>query len=458
MTRPVRTWAGSRARGRTGSLVSRLPRVTVSVVLLCALVPAVASAHSERRSHAHRHAVHKVQKSLHTSANAARSRRADLQLGSGERSRHGSLAVRRLQRGLRRAGYAPGPVDGRYGPLTMAAVEQFQSNHALVVNGIVGPATRRAMRAAPVLSLGAGEGSAHGSPAVAHLQRQLKRAGFTPGPVDGRFGPRTEHALIDFQRARHLAVDGIAGPITGRALQAVGRVSRQHRPAGKAAPSRSAPVTHGSQPNRHPSHTSGPNHNPKPRPRPARVPAPGTPRLPTIWILIALGVLGLLAVVAGYFQRPIRTRAGRLTRGARAIRRGGTSSEPAGTPEALPEPAPVKFVLYEDNSGGYYWTIVSEDGQVLAHSAAFETYEEANVAADTVYRGVAGASFEDRSNASQPADLPGSREVTTPDRTDAERSLEQGASVSREDVTRRAKAEGWAWPAGSSSTPGGRRR
>src|ERR1700761_6785893 len=171
MTRPVRTWAGCRARGRAGSLVSRLPRVTVSVVLLCALVPAVASAHSQRRSHAHRHAVHKVQTSLNTSARAARSRMAVLQLGSGERSRHGSVAVRRLQRGLRRAGYAPGPVDGRYGPLTEAAVERFQAAHRLRVDGIIGPRTRRAMLTASALAPGAGTVSVHGSPAVARLQR-----------------------------------------------------------------------------------------------------------------------------------------------------------------------------------------------------------------------------------------------------------------------------------------------
>ncbi|HEY3775151.1 MAG TPA: peptidoglycan-binding protein, partial [Solirubrobacteraceae bacterium] len=377
MTRPVRAWAGCRARGRTGSLISRLPRVTFSVVLLCALVPAVASARSERRSHAHRHAVHKVQTSLQTSARAARSRVADLQLGSGERSRHGSVAVRRLQRGLRRAGYAPGPVDGRYGPLTTAAVEQFQANHALRVDGIVGPATRHTLRAAPVLSLGAGEGSVHGSPAVAYLQRQLTRAGFRPGPVDGRFGPRTEHALLAFQRSRHVATDGIAGPVTGRALQSVGRVSRRPTgPKGKAAPSRPAPVKHGS----HHNATPNPNPNPNPRPRPAQVQGPRTPHLPMGWILIGLGVIGLTTLLTGYFQRPIRSRAARLTQGVSAIRKGGAAPKgrPA-TPDALPEPepAPVRFLLYEDNSGGYYWTIVSDGGQVLARSAVFASYEEA---------------------------------------------------------------------------------
>jgi peptidoglycan hydrolase-like protein with peptidoglycan-binding domain/uncharacterized protein YegP (UPF0339 family) len=308
------------------------------------------------------------------------------------------------------------------------------------------------MRAAPVLSLGAGEGTVHGSPAVAHLQRQLRRAGFGPGPIDGRFGPRTEPALVAFQRSRHVAADGIAGPITGRALETVGQVSRRPvGPKGKATPPRSAPVKHGSQHNR----------NPRPKPRSARVPGPGTSRLPLVWILVALGVAGLMTLMTGYFQRPIRARAARLTQGISAVRTDGARQKGrAPVPDALPqpEPPPVKFLLYEDNSGGYYWTIVSDGGQVLARSSQFASYEEANAAADIVYRGIAGASFEDRTGTPPPVDLPASREVATPKPTDAERSLDQGSSVSREEATRRDRAEGWAWPAGSSDPPGGRRR
>lgn len=443
MTRPVRAWAGAGARRRVGGPVSRLPRLTVAVVLLCALAPAAASAHAQRRSHVNRHAVHT---SLHLHGRAG-SRIAALKLGSGERTRRGSAAVRRLQRGLTRAGYAPGPVDGRYGALTVAAVERFQGNHALRVDGIVGPATRRALRARPVLALGAGEWSAHGSLSVARLQLRLRRAGFTPGPIDGRFGPRTELAVIDFQRARHLSVDGIAGPITERALHVGPRLtSRSRSPRGGAAPPHSAPAKHVSQPKRNP------------RPHPARVAAPGTPGPPIVWILIVLGLIGLAAVVVtGYFQRPVRSRAVRLTQAVSARRKGRAT--PVVSPEPEPAPAPVKFLLYEDNTGGYYWTIVADDGQVLARSPRFTSYEEANVAADIVYRGVATASFEDRSEAAPPVDLTASRDVAAlQDRTDEERWLDEGGSVSRGEVTRHARAEGWAWPAGSSSTPGGRRR
>jgi uncharacterized protein YegP (UPF0339 family) len=179
-----------------------------------------------------------------------------------------------------------------------------------------------------------------------------------------------------------------------------------------------------------------------------------------IWILLGLGVLGvvtLLAVATGSVRRPIRTRAGRLTAAVSSIRT--RRATPDASPEPDPEPAPVTFLLYEDNSGGYYWTIVADSGQVLARSARFASYEEANVAADIVYRGTAGASFEDRSGTSPPVDLPAARDVTPPrDRAAAERWLDDGGSVSRQEVTRHARAEGWAWPAGSSNTPGGRRR
>jgi DNA invertase Pin-like site-specific DNA recombinase len=59
-----------------------------------------------------------------------------------------STAVRRVQRVLKTHGYslgAPG-VDGRFGPLTDAAVRRLQSDYGLAADGVVGPRTNRLVR------------------------------------------------------------------------------------------------------------------------------------------------------------------------------------------------------------------------------------------------------------------------------------------------------------------------
>jgi DNA invertase Pin-like site-specific DNA recombinase len=65
--------------------------------------------------------------------------------GMGDRP---SAAVRRVQRVLKSQGYSLGPpgVDGRFGPLTDAAVRHFQGDRGLAADGIVGPNTRRVIR------------------------------------------------------------------------------------------------------------------------------------------------------------------------------------------------------------------------------------------------------------------------------------------------------------------------
>jgi DNA invertase Pin-like site-specific DNA recombinase len=57
-------------------------------------------------------------------------------------------AVRRMQRVLRHRGYdlgAPG-VDGRFGPLTAAAVRHLQADYGLAADGVVGAKTRKLLR------------------------------------------------------------------------------------------------------------------------------------------------------------------------------------------------------------------------------------------------------------------------------------------------------------------------
>jgi peptidoglycan hydrolase-like protein with peptidoglycan-binding domain len=52
---------------------------------------------------------------------------------------------------------------------------------------------------------------------VRALQQALLREGYRVD-IDGNFGPRTERAVMDYQRDHQLKVDGLAGPLTLAAL------------------------------------------------------------------------------------------------------------------------------------------------------------------------------------------------------------------------------------------------
>ncbi len=71
-----------------------------------------------------------------------------------------------------------------------------------------------------VLAFGSGYGGGGDAVAVRSLQRRLDGVGDFPGPIDGRYGPRTERAVEGFQGAHGLRVDGVAGPVTLAALRA----------------------------------------------------------------------------------------------------------------------------------------------------------------------------------------------------------------------------------------------
>ncbi len=50
------------------------------------------------------------------------------------------------------------------------------------------------------------------------IQKALKAAGLYAGEIDGKMGPRTKKAVMDFQKANGLKVDGKVGPKTMAAL------------------------------------------------------------------------------------------------------------------------------------------------------------------------------------------------------------------------------------------------
>ena len=161
--------------------------------------------------------------------------------GSGYAGGTDAALVRSLQRRLDRSGFTPGPIDGRFGPRTEQAVELFQRAHGLVVDGIAGPADAVGpAHAGRPCCCRERVTQAPGRAAVRRLQRQLRRDGFSPGPIDGRYGPLTERAVSRFQAAHGLQVDGIAGRQTFGEL-AASRPARAAESSTAVQPAASTP-------------------------------------------------------------------------------------------------------------------------------------------------------------------------------------------------------------------------
>ena len=141
-----------------------------------------------------------------------------------------------LQVALRAHGLYKGEIDGIRGPATVRAVRSFQRRRHLAVDGIPGPQTRRALGrlGVPLFGKRAIPPGATGWD-VSVLQFLLAKRGFSPGAVDGHFGPGTKAALVRYQRSVHLHADSIAGPRTVAALSLATRVPVQaHKVRGAA--------------------------------------------------------------------------------------------------------------------------------------------------------------------------------------------------------------------------------
>jgi peptidoglycan hydrolase-like protein with peptidoglycan-binding domain len=130
-----------------------------------------------------------------------------------------------LQVALAAHGLYRGEIDAIRGPATVAAVRKFQRRRHLVVDGVPGPQTRRALGRLGRPLFGKRTilpGSVGWDVSV--LQFLLARRGFDAGCVDGTFGPGTKAALRRYQASVHLPADAIAGPKTIAALALATRV------------------------------------------------------------------------------------------------------------------------------------------------------------------------------------------------------------------------------------------
>lgn len=143
-----------------------------------------------------------------------------------------SGAVKAMQTRLKSLGYLTGTADGSFGDATKAAVIAFQAANGLKADGKAGTSTLNrlysdAAIAASSMPTATASTSVDGyttlsegdtGTAVRNLQKALKNKGYYSGSVDGKYGAATTAAVVAFQSAQGLRVDGKAGPATQRAL------------------------------------------------------------------------------------------------------------------------------------------------------------------------------------------------------------------------------------------------
>ena len=124
--------------------------------------------------------------------------------------------VRFLQQRLNEFGAEIG-VDGSFGNQTDRAVRNFQTDHGLTVDGIVGPKTMAALQR--TVNKHHEEHLEKGSSGdeVRKLQELLNEHGASLS-VDGSFGDLTYREVVKFQTDNGLTVDGVVGSQTWGAL------------------------------------------------------------------------------------------------------------------------------------------------------------------------------------------------------------------------------------------------
>ena len=132
--------------------------------------------------------------------------------------------IRAVQNKLNSLGYVAGTADGYYGNMTRNAVINFQSKKGLAADGDVGPTTWSAL-----FNTSTSGGSGYSrilkltSPLmygedIRAVQNKLNSLGYNAGTADGYYGNDTRTAVISFQTARGIDIDGEVGPTTWKTL------------------------------------------------------------------------------------------------------------------------------------------------------------------------------------------------------------------------------------------------
>lgn len=112
-------------------------------------------------------------------------------------------AVANVQRHLKAAGYDPQNTDGNFDERTEAALKTFQRRSGLPATGAVDAATWKELKGSIILAKdGTSPPQERGerSAAVKRSEKLLKKAGYNPGAVDGKFDNDTLRALHRFQK------------------------------------------------------------------------------------------------------------------------------------------------------------------------------------------------------------------------------------------------------------------
>lgn len=135
---------------------------------------------------------------------------------------------------LKSEGYEPGNTDGRMGKETRNAIKAFQESIGLKSTGYIDKITltqledsrrtKEILKSKKDYALRAKDAKQRDGqkldfkPTTKEIQTALKNAGFDPGSIDGKMGPRTRQAIKDFQKSKGFVPDGVVGPKTWSGL------------------------------------------------------------------------------------------------------------------------------------------------------------------------------------------------------------------------------------------------